>query len=105
VSPDAAYPRMRLGMVYAIRGDFGSAQAPLRRAVALDPTQAADILRQLDSLASARAEELRFDAAVETAAFAIGFAEEHAEPAAAASLRARLPVLRGQVPASAKPLR
>ncbi len=94
VSPGAAYPYQRLGIWYAIQGDLGRANAPLRRSVALEPGQAKEIVRQLDSLASAHAGELRFDAAVQTAAFAIAFAEETGQPEAAASIRARLPDLR-----------
>lgn len=94
VSPNASYPYLRLGMVYAIQGELGPAQQPLRRAVALEPGQAKAIVRQLDSLASAQAEELRFDAALRTAVFAIAFAEETGQPEVAASLRARLPALR-----------
>ena len=95
VSPQASFPYLRLGMVYAMQGDFGEALPRFRRSVELDPASAKEILRQLDSMASGHAEQGRPAEAVGTASFAISFAEETHETETAAAIRARLPELRG----------
>ena len=95
VSPQASFPYLRLGMVYAMRGNFGEALPRFRRSVELDPSSATEILRQLDSMASGHAEQGRPEEAVGTASFAIAFAEETRETETAAAIRARLPALRG----------
>ena len=95
VSPQASFPVLRLGMVYAMQGDFGEALPRFRRSVELDPSSAKEILRQLDSMASGHAEQGRAAEAVGTASFAIAFAEETREIETAAAIRARLPELRG----------
>jgi protein O-mannosyl-transferase len=96
VSPLASFPYLRLGMVYAMQGDFGEALPRFRRSVELDPSSAKEILHQLDSMASGHAEQGRPAEAVGTASFAIAFAEETRETETAAAIRARLPVLRGE---------
>jgi tetratricopeptide (TPR) repeat protein len=96
VSPQASFPYLRLGMVYAMRGNFGEALPRFRRSVELDPSSAKEILRQLDSMASGHAEQGRPAEAVGTASFAISFAEETRETETAAAIRARLPALRGE---------
>ena len=98
VSPQAWYPQQRLGMVYAMQGDFGGALPRFRRSVELDPSSAQEILRQLDSMATAHAERGRPAEATSTASFAIAFAEETQHPETAAAIRARLPALRGAAP-------
>lgn len=98
ISPGAWYPHSRLGMVYAIRGDYGGALLQLRRSIALDPASAREILRQLDSLAANHAEQGRPDEAVRAASFAIAFAEEAGQSETAAAIRAHLPALRGAAP-------
>ena len=96
VSPQASFPYLRLGMVYAMQGDFGEALPRFRRSVELDPSSAKDILHQLDSMAAGHAEQGRRAEAVGTASFAIAFAEETRETETAAAIRARLPALRGE---------
>jgi tetratricopeptide (TPR) repeat protein len=94
VSPQASFPLLRLGMVYAYRGEFGEARTRFRRSVELDPASAHDILRQLDSMSQGHAEQGRPAEAIATASFAIAFAEETGQTETAAAIRTRLPALR-----------
>lgn len=106
VTPQAWFPRLRLGMVYAMQGEFGAAQLHFRDSVALEPQSAVEIVRQLDDMASAHAASGRPAAAVATASFAIAFAEESHQAERAATIRARLPALRsGDLGMDASPRR
>src|SRR5262249_59961248 len=79
VSPQASFPYLRLGMVYAMRGSFGEALPRFRRSVELDPSSAKEILHQLDSMASDHAGQGRPAEAGGTASVAIAVAEETRE--------------------------
>ncbi len=88
--PDAAYPELRLGMVEAIDGHLERARPHLERAYALDPALGRDAVRQLIGLAHDRALQGEPDVALRTARFALGFAEQTAQPERARELRARI---------------
>ncbi|MFQ5416215.1 MAG: hypothetical protein ACE5FL_04095, partial [Myxococcota bacterium] len=99
VSPRAAFAYQRLGIVYAMRGDFGLAGPYFERTYALDPTLGRDVVRQLDAMAAAHAAAKRFGAAVQTQEHAITVARRTGQADRVPELRARLVRLRaGRLP-------
>jgi protein O-mannosyl-transferase len=93
VHPDAAFPELRLGMVDAIEGDFAAAAPHLERAYQLDPGSAGEAAQQLEALAQFHFAHGRSEQAVDTARWAIGFAERTGRSDRAQDLRILLRTL------------
>jgi tetratricopeptide (TPR) repeat protein len=90
VSPEAAFPHVRLGMIYAMNVKFKKAQEHFDLAFERDAEQAAVVLQQLDSMAAAHVGMGRFPEAIRTAEFAILLAVQVGDGARAHAIGERL---------------
>jgi hypothetical protein len=91
VSPGAAFPHVRLGMIHAMSVDFEKSRQHFDRAFEREPGQVSVVVKQLGSMAAAHAAMGRFPEAVRTSEFALRVAEEAQEIEHSQAIRARLP--------------
>lgn len=98
VSPNAAFPHVRLGMIEAMGGRLELASVHFGRAFERDPAQAVEVVDQLETMAAAHAALGRAGPAVATADFAIRIARETGQPDRAREIQALLPELRRAQP-------
>jgi tetratricopeptide (TPR) repeat protein len=90
VSPGAAFPHVRLGMINAMQGQFEKAQEHFDLAFERDATQAAVVVHQLESMAASFANGGRFLGAVRRMELAVLVAARNGEEARVEALGAQL---------------